>query len=66
VIIARPEKCGNAAELFSLADESVILTPDTLRHMIQYVPLEDKPEYQKLRSSFVDADASSQPEIEQQ
>ncbi|MFD5825870.1 NYN domain-containing protein [Lentzea sp. NPDC060358] len=34
VIIARPEKCGNAARLFDLADELVLLTEETLRPML--------------------------------
>lgn len=38
VIIARPEKCGNASDLFDLADESVILTADTLRHLLLPAP----------------------------
>ncbi|SFR21960.1 NYN domain-containing protein [Lentzea waywayandensis] len=38
VIIARPEKCGNASDLFDLADESVTLTADTLKHMLLKAP----------------------------
>lgn len=35
VIIARPEKAGNAVALFDLADEMVVLSADTLKHMLQ-------------------------------
>lgn len=38
VIIARPEKSGNASDLFDLADESVTLTADTLKHMLLKTP----------------------------
>jgi uncharacterized LabA/DUF88 family protein len=35
VVIARPEKSGNARVLFDLADELVVLTADTLKYILQ-------------------------------